>query len=57
MLYEIFDQYGMKKSWKFYNVVLQHPVARHTESVKFEIGSAAMIYIPTFINIGSGIKI
>jgi hypothetical protein len=27
------------------------------DSVKFEMGSGAVIYIPTFINIGSGIQI
>jgi hypothetical protein len=29
----------------------------HTDNVKFEMGSGAMIYIPTFIKIGSGIQI
>jgi hypothetical protein len=28
-----------------------------THSVKFEMDSGAMIYIPTFIKIGSGIQI
>jgi hypothetical protein len=29
----------------------------NTDSVKFEMGSGAMIYIPTFINTGSSIQI